>query len=711
MLRKILAPYLPEFFLKQLEEEGIKSLYPAQKEAIAKGVLCGESMVLATPTASGKTLVATLAIMRKLNEKRAKALYIVPLVALASEKYHYYRDFFKGHLKVAVSVGDLDSTDPWLKEYQLIIVTSEKLDSLLRHGAEWLDQVGLVITDEIHLLHDPGRGPTLEILLTLLRKRLKGAQFLGLSATINNSLQLSDWLRAKLVMSDFRPVTLYEGVCFDAQIKYANKKLLKLKAAGESGIVQDTIKKSKKQLLIFVATRRSSESLAGRLAGQVADYLDREQLNALNQLSRKVLHQLERPTRQCQRLAEALKNGVAFHHAGLLSGQKGLIEESFRAGLIKVICATPTLAMGVNLPAFRVVIRDIKRYYPGRGSLEIPVLEYKQFAGRAGRPQYDKFGEAILSAPSAESAKALLEKYIHGKPENIESKLAQNSALSIHTLALISGNICNSLAGLREFFALSFFAFQYQDIGLIAEKIQQTVNDLISWGFLRRDEDRLFATSLGRRIAQLYLLPLSGHLFIEALAQAEMLGLENLGILQILCAVAEMQPNLKVRPRDLDFLTEAINRSKEYLLQDLPLFWDEHYTDFLSSMKTALCFNDWINETGEDLLLENFQITPGELHSKLEIADWLIYGLTEIASLLDKKQFIPILKKLRIRLHYGVKEELLHLVALKEIGRVRGRRLFDAGIQDAGDLKNTEGKKLAQILGARVSVRVKEQLK
>ena len=708
-----LKKYIPQDFVKKIKQESIDRLYPAQADAIKQGLFSGDNLVISTPTASGKTLTASLAIINCLLQQPGKAVYIVPLVALASEKYKYYKEFFKQRLKVALSVGDLDAQDPWISQYQLIIATSEKLDSLIRHGATWIDDIKLVIIDEIHLLNDYSRGPTLEVLITLLKKRLKQAQFLGLSATINNGMQLSCWLESRLIESDFRPVKLYEGVNFDSQIKFIEKKSLKLGKPQELGIAEDTVRKINKQLLVFVATRRSSESLAERLGRYLYSSFDKKELKELERLSQRLLQQLEQPTHQCRKLAEAVRKGVAFHHAGLVSGQKSIIEDSFRGGSIKVICATPTLALGVNLPAFRVLVRDIKRYYPGSGSQEIPVLEYKQFIGRAGRPQYDKFGEAILFARSPQEAEDLTDKYILGVPENIESKLAQESSLRIYSLSLIATNISLSLASLLRFFASSFFGYQYKDINLIEEKIRKILRDLKQWGFIIEDkrQDRLQATRLGKRVSQLYLDPQTASHFISALKQAEDLELTNLGVLQTVCYVDEMQPSLKLKTKELTILNEVVNRNKEFMLMDVPLLWDDNYQDFLRSFKTALCLESWINEASENQLLENFQITPGELHKKLEIADWLVYCIIEIATLLKKKDFLSFLRKLRVRLKYGVKEDLLRLVSLREIGRIRSRRLFNFGIKSIKDLKDTGLKKLSAILGGKLAQKVLSQIK
>ncbi|NIP40212.1 MAG: DEAD/DEAH box helicase, partial [Candidatus Aenigmarchaeota archaeon] len=206
-----------------LEKSGFSKLNPVQEEALKAGVLEGENLVLAAPTASGKTLIAEFAALNAIK-KGTKVVYIVPLRALASEKYHEFKEKYESlGIRIALSIGDLDSSDHWLARFDLIIVTSEKFDSLLRHGIPWIDQVGLVVVDEIHLLNDPGRGPTLEVTITKL-KTLINPQILALSATIRNYEEIAEWLQAKAVRSDYRPVKLYKGVCFGREIHYEPKK-------------------------------------------------------------------------------------------------------------------------------------------------------------------------------------------------------------------------------------------------------------------------------------------------------------------------------------------------------------------------------------------------------------------------------------------------------------------------------------------------------
>lgn len=206
--------------LYEILEKDITKLRPAQEKAIKKGLLQGKNLLVCTPTASGKTLIAELAALKSIIGGKGKAVYIVPLKALASEKYKDFKKRYDKIAKIALSIGDIDSTDPYLADYDLIIATAEKFDSLIRHHAPWLANIATVVVDEIHLLNDTERGPTLEILLTILKQLLKNAQFIGLSATIGNAEELAEWLNAGLVVDEWRPVKLHKGIYLDGEVEF-----------------------------------------------------------------------------------------------------------------------------------------------------------------------------------------------------------------------------------------------------------------------------------------------------------------------------------------------------------------------------------------------------------------------------------------------------------------------------------------------------------
>ena len=209
---------MPENIFNILKERGFEELRPSQTKAINAGLFKDKNLLICTPTGSGKTLVAELAALNTILNKKLKVVYIVPLKALAQEKYREFKERY--NFKTALSIGDLDSSDSYLVDYDLIITTSEKLDSLLRHKAEWINQVGCLVVDEIHLLNDGSRGPTLEITITLLKQLLKDIQLIGLSATIGNPQELADWLNAELILDSWRPVELKQGVYFESKLEF-----------------------------------------------------------------------------------------------------------------------------------------------------------------------------------------------------------------------------------------------------------------------------------------------------------------------------------------------------------------------------------------------------------------------------------------------------------------------------------------------------------
>ncbi|MBI2598560.1 MAG: DEAD/DEAH box helicase, partial [Candidatus Diapherotrites archaeon] len=279
---------------------------PMQKKALNAG-LFDKSIVVSAPTAAGKTIIAELCTLNSVINNSKKVVYTCPLRALASE---HYKDFKKKYskklnIRTAISTGDFDSSSSYLQNYDVIYCTFEKMESLIRHRANWLSFIGLLIVDEIHEL-DSDRGPTIEMAVTKLRLQNPSLKFLGLSATIPNAKEIAGWLNATLVESNFRPVKLLEGVFFDGVIdfKSAQEEIVAKKDSLES-IVLDTLKKNK-QTLVFANTRKRSESMARHLSSLTAKVLSLEERAKLEKASKKILNALESPTEQCRILAGAV---------------------------------------------------------------------------------------------------------------------------------------------------------------------------------------------------------------------------------------------------------------------------------------------------------------------------------------------------------------------------------------------------------------------
>src|SRR5947208_12769897 len=224
-----------------LKKQGIEELYPPQADAIGPALL-GENLVLAIPTPSGKSLVAYLAILASVL-RGGKALYIVPLRALDTEKYDQLKSFEPLGIKVGISMGDYDSVDPSLEKFDVMVATSERADSILRHRTNWLQRLSVVVADEVHLINDADRGPTLEVTLAKLRQVNPGAQVLALSATIKNSEELARWLEAEHIRSEWRPVPLKQGVYHNRLVHFTDQSVQEVKVREDDmyGLVKDVI--------------------------------------------------------------------------------------------------------------------------------------------------------------------------------------------------------------------------------------------------------------------------------------------------------------------------------------------------------------------------------------------------------------------------------------------------------------------------------------
>lgn len=705
---KYLKEKLDKVIFDSLVSRGFNKLRPPQELAIKAGLLEGKNMVVASPTASGKTIVAEIACLNNILKKRGKAIYIVPMRALATEKFNDFKKDYGDHIKVGLSIGDLDSDDYWLDKFDLIVCTSEKLDSLIRHGAHWLSSIGTIVIDEIHMLDDVSRGPTLEVLITRMRTFLKKAQIIALSATIKNCDEIAEWLNAELVRSDYRPIELKEGVYFNNKL-YFDKEEILLESESEEpelSLVEDAFKKNK-STLIFLSSRRNAESSAKRCSKFLLNKLNNEDKIKLNQLSEEVKNVLETPTKQCENLAECIQGGVAFHHAGLVQKQRGLIEDAFRNRILKVICATPTLCMGINLPSFRSVVRDLKRYSDEEGMGWIPVLEFKQMIGRAGRPGFEDHGEGIAIAKSEEELNLIREKYIEGEPEEIYSKLSVEPILRMHVLGLIASGEVSSFDKLIAFFEKTFYVHQFRNIEKVEYLLRKVLTTLEEYEFIKIDKEKLIVTPLGKRVSELYIDPSSAKKIIEALKQSKH---NYLYFLHQLSLCTEMKPLLNISQRDFFSYQEKYTEYADEL-PDFPSPWDYEYEDFVRAFKTALMFFDWINELREDILVDKYNETPGMLRSRLQNLDWLIYSAIELAELLVFKEDLSLLKKLRVRVEYGIREELLYLVSIEGIGRVRARLLFKNGIKTSKDILKAPIEKLSTLLGSKLALKIVNKLK
>ncbi|MFH1780252.1 MAG: DEAD/DEAH box helicase [Candidatus Micrarchaeota archaeon] len=674
---------------EELLKLGYSSLNKMQEKLVAEGFLSSNRCLVSAPTASGKTLLALLKIVQNYAETKTKAVYVVPLRALASEKHREFTEKLALFgMSVALSTGDLDDSSEVLSQYDVVIVTSEKLDSLLRHEASWLESVGLLVVDEVHLLNDSSRGATLEIVLT---KMLSAPRLLCLSATVPNSIELSQWLSAKLFESDYRPTVLHKGVCDGESLELIGKreklsefeKDLVFKALSEN--------EGKGQALFFVSSRKKAESLARSIGEFTVSLRNDLEKNDCNALSNKALKVFSTPTAQCKDLSYCLEKGVAFHHAGLPSKQRAIVEDGFKkARCIKVIVATTTLAMGLDLPASWVVVRDLKRFN-GAFSEFIPNFEAQQMLGRAGRPNYDTKGIGVLCC-SPKDRKKVFEKYVFGDVESVFSKLSSQAVLRSHVLALVASGFVKDFKSLYSFFESTFFAFQYKQLDELFSLIEEIVFELKEMDFLREKSGLLVATPVGKRVSELYIDPLTAWGFVDFCSTAPTI-IQDFDYLVALTHATESRPLVSCSASLEKKLWEELYSLNDYSFTKL-----EQDSDSLKKFVTAKVLNAWVNEENEASILEEFGLPPGVVQARVRNSEWLAYCLAELAFLLNKTSVYASAKKMRRRIKHGIKEELLDVCRIKGVGRVRGRKLFTARVKSSEDYKLLSKDEIKQIL-------------
>jgi helicase len=381
---------LPPELLGYIQGKGLTELYPPQEEAIRSGLLEGKSLVVSSPTASGKTLIAIMAAFVKTKLQGRKAVYLAPLRALASEKYAEFSELARFGIKTVISTGDYDSSGESLGRGDIIVLTNERFDSVMRHRVSWLGSVGLFIADEVHLAGNDSRGPTLEMILTKIMHLGLDVQMLSLSATISNSSTIGDWLRSRVVKVDWRPVPLREAVYDYGRIVFTDGEARPIPRStyGAPIDVAVDVLKAGGQALIFANTRRRAVSLATKAAELTQRYLSEQEKKAVSEAARRILTSGEE-TSLSSLLAETVAKGSAFHHAGLDTEHRHIVEEYYRARAIKILAATPTLCLPAgeeifcnarperierldssfkvltHLNRFRDVIAPIKRPYSG----------------------------------------------------------------------------------------------------------------------------------------------------------------------------------------------------------------------------------------------------------------------------------------------------------------------------------------------------------
>jgi len=670
-----------------LEILSIKELYPPQREALDKGVEYGENVLVATPTASGKTLIGIIGAVNRLVDEGGISIYTVPLRSIAYEKIKTISKLEKLGFTSRIEVGNY-SKGP--KDSDILVTTYERLDSILRNNPSLAKRISAIIIDEIHYVNDEKRGPIIEALIARILRIEGKPQIIGLSATISNPEILGKWLKAKVIISNWRPVPLREGVYKEGLITYVNGETLEIPVVSPHAYMNPLAYYTRRgaQVIVFSQSRRRVVSLAEKTSKSLSESLVYDQTIA-RETAREILKS-EGPLTLREKLAKLVVNGVAFHHAGLSNNQRIAIEEAFRRGGISIIHATPTLAAGVNLPA-RVVI--LEEYHRFEGGIRKPltIYEYKQISGRAGRPSYDEYGEAIVIASRLDYPQDIIDYYMKGEPEPITSKLSNRKSLRHLLLGAIDSGIANTLEEIDEYMRKTLYAIQ-EDYDKIKLTVETSINDLIEWGLIRREEI-LETTPLGTLVSKRYLDPLNVPRIRRVLSRSKNY---NNNVLLFLVAYSPDMVRLPVSRREEDHIMDRVLDEYPEILDIIDWFGPNQ----LETLKIFLLLADWINEEKEDAISTKYNVGPGDINAIVETGEWIASSLADILPLMgagiEESQRMKILAQ---RIKRGVREELLQLTAIPGIGRVRARLLYNHGYKTIYDLAKADPRKLEKIPG------------
>ncbi len=449
-------------------------LLPVQTIAVASGLFKGKHQLVTSVTATGKTLIGELAGIENILRNKGKILYLVPLVALANQKYDQFTKKY-GPLGITTSIRIGSArirTSSTLKmrrtlDSDIIVGTYEGIDFILRSGdADLLGKIGTVVIDEVHTLEDSERGHRVDGVIGRLKYVASAAQFIYLSATVAEPLALAQKLNATLVEYEYRPVPIERHLIFCEE----HDKLKLMTRLAREEFARTSTKGHKGQTIIFTNSRRN-----------------------------------------CHSISEALPMVSAPYHAGLTQSVRKSVEERFLKGKLPVVVTTAALAAGVDFPASQVIFESL-----AMGIEWVTIQEFMQMLGRAGRPDYHDRGIVVLLATP-----------------NKRYSSEQTETEDAVAIRLLKGNMLSSSFDygedeqLEEILASAAVTSSRKDLAAIHKRMMGTfeleklVSRLVHYKFLEKREDMISLTPFGQIAAGHFLSVSSAFLIRDAVLKGK----------------------------------------------------------------------------------------------------------------------------------------------------------------------------------------------
>ena len=561
--------------------KGIKRLNRIQSEVFEAAYHSQENLLICAPTGAGKTNIAMLALLALVREHvkggrvekgpNLKAIYIAPMKALAQEVVSKFSERLKPlGLVVRELTGDMQLTKKEIEESQLIVTTPEKWDVVTRKGGEGslAAVVGLVIIDEVHLLADE-RGAVIESIVArsqrLVERSQRAMRLVGLSATLPNYKDVALFLRASPKRGlfhfgpEYRPVPLemtFIGVTEKQKMRQMN--LMNDIAYARA---LDAIRQGH-QVMIFVHSRKDTTRTAQAIKDKAAKMNTLKEFSCMQTKSFAAYAPQVSKSRNAD-LRQHFDAGLGIHHAGMLRPDRSLTERMFEDGALKVLVCTATLAWGINLPAHTVLIKGTEVYNPDKGGFaDLSMLDVMQIFGRAGRPQYDTSGEAVMITTHQALPRylALLtdqmpieSSFIKQLPDHLNAEVVSGTVTSVKEGAAWLAYTYLYIRMLKNPMAYGVTNEEAaQDPMLDAKRLQLITNAarVLDHNRMVRFDPRsgnLAVTDMGRTASHYYIRHESVEQFNGLLSET----LTEAQALHVLCAAKEFE-EVKVRPEELE---------------------------------------------------------------------------------------------------------------------------------------------------------------
>jgi helicase len=567
-----------------------------------------------------------------------------------------------------------------------------------------LNSVRLVIVDELQMIGDPKRGAGLEILLTKIKLAAKGTQIIGLSAVLGNSNRLARWLDAGVCQDPQRPVPLRKGILCKGVFKFQEHNSTiqgeeKFEAPeedlDEKALMIDQARKfaqKKEQCLVFCPAKKDCITMAKGIVsglhlmpakGAIKELANLEESNAKDTL--RIL----------------LEKGVAYHNADLTWELRDIVERGFKKGEIRVICATTTLAMGLNLPAKNVLVPTEKweqDHFLHWGLVPITQGEYENISGRAGRLGIgDEFGRAIIITGSKFRAGVLFNKYVKGTLGEVVPPLERNS-LGHHILNLVASGICRTIEEIKEILLSSFSGESPwkgpDQIAAFEKELQRNLDQCIKGELLGQVEDHLFVTPLGR-MAAVKGISVETAIRMGRFAKRMQNRLGEVSLLGTLLFLAVTEDGERIHfnlstgevksNRYLKMLHEAIGHLPELPQRPLKRLLELKVLTYerAKRAKKALILYNWLSGAPTRRIEEQFNTLLGSIGTLASEFSWLADAFTEAAFLAGWPQtWVSRLELLSRRMVFGVASNAVEIAQTRTfgLGRSRMAALLNAGL-------------------------------